>query len=158
MVAMMEKTRLIFATLAGVIALYLAFIPASELPKGYFMLVRFIVCFVCVYMAWASFKVKSDGWTWLLGGCAALYNPFVPVHLSTNIWLVSNAFAILLIACACWQLSRKRVERPASPLQHHRASMTLLSSAEDTCSPKNHQINDNSHSEVSNRLYWKPIL
>ena len=98
----MDKTLLFFCTLIGSIALVVASFP--ELSDDYSKLTRAIICLVFAYMTLASYKAKNDKWMYLLVGCAALYNPFVPVRLSSNLWLVVNLFAIPLIFVAYWKL------------------------------------------------------
>ena len=108
---MKERTRLILAAVVGSTALAFGLIPHP--PAGFFMALRFVVCFVCAYLGWASYRARHEGWTWLLGGCAALYNPFLPVHLSTGIWLPVNVLSIALLAGACWRLARKQADATA---------------------------------------------
>ena len=83
---------------SGAIALAWALLTEHH-PKGFFVAVRVVVCFASTYAAVAAYKTKREIWTWLLGANAALYNPFVPVHLTREVWnFVGLADITLLIA------------------------------------------------------------
>ena len=42
------------------------------------------------YLAYQSFEQKKQGWIWILGITALIYNPFFRVHLNREIWSVVN--------------------------------------------------------------------
>ena len=72
---------------------------ANQESGGFFVAVRVVVCFASAYAAVKAYQTKREVWTWLLGANAALYNPFVLVHLTRNIWnLVDLADIALLLA------------------------------------------------------------
>ena len=82
----------------GAVALAGALV-ANQEPGGFFVAVRVVVCFASAYAAVRAYQTKREVWTWLLGANAALYNPFVLVHLTRNIWnLVDLAGIALLLA------------------------------------------------------------
>ncbi len=65
-----------------------------ENAYGYYTLLRWVCCGVFAYLAVQSMKQRRDGWVWVLGITAALYNPIVPVHLTRGIWSVVNVSTI----------------------------------------------------------------
>ena len=76
-----------------VIAMLLwALVPGN--PYGYYMLLRWVCCGVFAYLAFQAFESKYQGWVWILGITAGVYNPIIPVHLTREIWLVVNVVTI----------------------------------------------------------------
>jgi hypothetical protein len=97
---MKYKSNAFLWLLTGCGALALAWALLSEHhPKGFFVAVRVVVCFASTYAAVIAYRTKREIWVWLLGANAALYNPFVPVHLAREIWnFIGFADIALLIA------------------------------------------------------------
>ena len=106
-----ENAFLWLLTGFGAVALALA-INAEREPSGFFVAVRAVVCFASAYAGVKAYQAKREVWTWLLGANAALYNPFVLVHLTREIWNVAALFDIGLLVAAAIVL-RAREERPA---------------------------------------------
>ena len=73
------------------IALGLALLP---LPYAYYMLLRVGICCVFAYFSFLSYRSKQEGLTWILGLTAAVYNPFVPLHLGREVWSIINLATI----------------------------------------------------------------
>lgn len=106
-----ENAFLWLLTGFGAVALALA-IAAEREPTSFFVAVRAVVCFASVYAGVKAYRAKKEVWTWLLGANAALYNPFVLVHLTREIWnIVALADIALLVAASI--VLRVREERPA---------------------------------------------
>jgi hypothetical protein len=67
-------------------------------PYEFFTILRFVVCGSSTYVAWLSYKDGQENWTWILGAIALLFNPFLPIYLTREIWVViDSATAVLLI-------------------------------------------------------------
>lgn len=69
-----------------------------DLPYGYYVLLRIIVCGVCIYLALREAKNGRNTWVWLLAGAGLLYNPIFRIHLDRELWSVANIATIWLIA------------------------------------------------------------
>lgn len=63
-------------------------------PYGYYVLLRWVCCAVFAYLAVCAHRQKLQGWVWVLGITAALYNPFVPAHLGREVWTLVNLATI----------------------------------------------------------------
>ena len=85
------KKEIVFASIG---ALLLALLP---LPYAYYMLLRIGMCGVFAYFAFLSYQSKQEGLTWVLGITAAVYNPFVPLHLGREVWSIINLATIGLL-------------------------------------------------------------
>ena len=71
-----------------------------ENPYGYYTLLRWVCCGVFAYLAVQAFQQRREGWVWVLGITAALYNPVSPVHLTREIWSVVNVVTIGVAAAS----------------------------------------------------------
>lgn len=67
-------------------------------PYGYYVLLRWILCPACAFLAVHAHAVGKVGWVWLFGVTAAIYNPVLRVHLNREIWSFVNIATIVLFA------------------------------------------------------------
>ncbi len=63
-------------------------------PYGYYILLRWVCCGAFAYLAFQAFAQEKQGWVWILGVTAAVYNPVLRVHLTREIWSVLNVITI----------------------------------------------------------------
>ena len=75
-----------------------------ENPYEYYILLRWICCAAFAYLTVQAYSLKKDGWVWILGFVAVLYNPIVSVHLSREIWSVVNLVTIAIAAASVFVL------------------------------------------------------
>jgi hypothetical protein len=78
-----------------------------DLPYGYYVLLRLLVCGICIYLAVRELEIGRTGWVWILGGCAVLYNPIFRIHLNREIWSIVNVVTIGLLAVHMWSQRRE---------------------------------------------------
>ena len=64
----------------------LAAIP-SIWPYGYYILLRWIICGISIFVAYNLYEWGYKGWVWILGSIALLFNPLIPVHLDKGTWV-----------------------------------------------------------------------
>ena len=69
-----------------------AFYPDN--PYGYYILLRWICCAVFAFLAIQALTLKKQGWVWILGVTAVIYNPLIPIHLDREIWSVINLLTV----------------------------------------------------------------
>ena len=98
----MQK-RVIMALVA--IAVAVALIPS--LPYGYYSVIRWLVFASCAWLAVDSYRNGSQGWTWIWGVTAGIYNPLFPVHANRAIWSVVNIGVIATVVW-CWLKDLRR--------------------------------------------------
>ncbi len=80
----------------GIAMLLWALVPSN--PYGYYVLLRFVICGVCAFLAFRMIEIQRHGWVWILGITALIYNPIVRVHLNRELWSVVNIVTIVLLA------------------------------------------------------------
>jgi hypothetical protein len=59
-------------------------------PYGYYILLRWVCCAVFAYLAFKAIAQEKQGWVWVLGITAVVYNPIIQVHLTREIWSIIN--------------------------------------------------------------------
>lgn len=69
-------------------------------PYEFFTLLRFVVCGSTAYVAWLSYKVGQENWSWFLGAIAILFNPLFPIYLTREVWVITDVMiSIILFLC-----------------------------------------------------------
>ena len=71
-------------------------------PYGYYTLLRLVCCGVFSYLVFAAVVEKMAVWPWLFGITALIYNPFVPVHFTRDIWSIINLITVGLAIASIW--------------------------------------------------------
>lgn len=84
--------RIYFPQLVAIATLLGALNPGN--PYGYYILLRWVICGIFAYLAFKAFKNGYEGWVWILGITAAVYNPIFRVHLTREIWSIVNLITI----------------------------------------------------------------
>jgi hypothetical protein len=72
------------------------FIALGDLPYSYYQLLRFFICGVGAYGAYLAYQQKRNGWTWILGIIAVLFNPFMKVYFSKEAWQIADLIGGLI--------------------------------------------------------------
>jgi hypothetical protein len=66
----------------------------SSLPYGYFIFLRLVAFVSMVFLTYLAArsgkKIFDIEYRFIFGGCALLYNPFLPIELTREIWTVFN--------------------------------------------------------------------
>ena len=84
------------------VLLLIALLPSN--PYGYYVFLRWVCCAVFAYLAVQAYQQKRQGWVWVLGVTAALYNPIVPAHLGREVWTLVNLATIVVAIASVFQL------------------------------------------------------
>lgn len=71
---------------------------------GFFTILRFVVFSSTTYVAYLAFKEEGEGWVWFLGAVAMLFNPFIPVYLTRDIWLIIDFITLFCLCATIWKL------------------------------------------------------
>ena len=107
------KNQILMWSAVAVATLLLALALMPGHPYSYFQALRVVVCFAAAFVAVVAYRTDKEGWAWACGATAALYNPFLPVHLSRGQWSVVNVLTIVLLVAAGLSIARKA--KPAKP-------------------------------------------
>ena len=73
-------------------------------PYGYYILLRWVCCAAFAYLAIQALAQEKQGWVWVLGVTAVVYNPIIRVHLTRGIWSVINVTTIVVAVASIFAL------------------------------------------------------
>ena len=96
------------------VAVLFLFGTVGKWPYAYYQLLRWVVCGVAIYSAYNSYESKRNGWTWIFGIIAVLFNPIMPFYLQKETWLIldiATAFVLLILLFS----SKKKLDRNGEP-------------------------------------------
>lgn len=63
-------------------------------PYGYYILLRWVCCGVFAYLTFQTLEHEKQGWAWVLGITALVYNPVFRVPLGRELWVIVNVVTI----------------------------------------------------------------
>lgn len=88
-------------------------------PYGYYDLLRLAVFVVSAWIAYEQWRHDDgvSGWVVAFGAAALLFNPFMPIHLTREIWSVLNIGTAMLFLGHLRALRRLVVGTPNEPRQ-----------------------------------------
>jgi hypothetical protein len=101
-------------------------------PYGYYVVLRWVCCGVFAYLASQASVLKLQGWVWVLGVTAAVYNPIFPFHLTREIWSVINVVTIGIAFVSIFAI--KLIDGEDDFAQSRRAMRSNISDAAYTTS------------------------
>ena len=78
---------------------------------AYYRLLRWISCPCFAYLAVEAYRRNLDGWIWVLGVTALIYNPIIPVHLNKGLWTAINVASIALAIAGTWAIRQSGNQR-----------------------------------------------
>jgi len=81
--------------IASIVLLVLAVLP---LPYGYYTLLRLVVCFTAVFLAWFSYKQQRVRWAWIMGLLALVFNPVIPLYFGREFWIFVDVATAVVFA------------------------------------------------------------
>lgn len=56
-------------------------------PYAYYIILRWVVCAVAIFVALGFSKSKLTSWVWVFGALAILFNPIFPVYMNKSSWV-----------------------------------------------------------------------
>jgi hypothetical protein len=93
-----------------------ALTPAN--PYEYYILLRWVCCAVFAFLAIRAHACKQQGWAWILGVTAGVYNPIVPVHLTREIWSVINVVTLGIASTSIFAVKPHEEAHPTALRVH----------------------------------------
>ena len=92
-------------------------------PYGYYNFLRLSICAVAAWIAYTQWRHDDalSGWVIVMGATALLYNPFLPIYLTREIWSVLNVVSAGLFVGHLWALRQlTNGHFPARPVDRER--------------------------------------
>jgi hypothetical protein len=95
-------------TIPALIVAVMMLVAVLPLPYGYYTFLRWVTCAVAVFIAVVSYLWGRYWATWLFGAVAILFNPFVPIYLTKEIWQPINIVCALLFGLSVFILKQPK--------------------------------------------------
>lgn len=83
-------------------------IAVLEMPYGYYELLRVLIAGFATYFAWKEYEGNAktvNSFVWIFGVIAVLFNPFLPINLAKEIWIIINVATAVYFF---WHLRTRR--------------------------------------------------
>lgn len=91
-------------TVVSVLLLFGALI--SDLPYGYYTVLRWVVSLTCVYRAFLGPPNRQGRWMYVFLLMAILFNPLIPVTMPRESWLIFDVGGALVLLFSFGQFKR----------------------------------------------------
>lgn len=75
-------------------------------PYGFYILLRWVVFIMAVLVAYGFHKANIQGWTWVFGAVALLFNPIIPFYLSKSTWVAIDLVASCLFFISAFSITK----------------------------------------------------
>jgi FtsH-binding integral membrane protein len=103
-----QRIKIIIPSIISIIMILFA------IPKGlsydYYVILRWVICGLSIYVAYTSYEWKQIFWVWIFGAVAVLFNPIIPVYLNKEIWIVFDIVVIAIFLLSIFLIKQKKVE------------------------------------------------
>ncbi len=76
----------------------------------YYTILHLACCGIFVYLTIHAFARKIQGWPWILGTAAIMYNPIYRIHLTRENWFVVNSVTIGIAVVSIFALSLRKIK------------------------------------------------
>lgn len=84
----METPKTIVPIWVILLTAVLCFAAIADLPYNYYRFLRWAVCAVAIVSAIQMHRFNRQGWVWILGTVAILFNPLVPISFEKTTWQI----------------------------------------------------------------------
>jgi len=96
------------AAIISILLLFLAII--ERWPYGFYTFLRIVVCVSALYLAFQAHKIHKPFSTWVLGGVAVLFNPFVPIYMQRTQWRWFDFLGLVVFVASLGVVRARRSE------------------------------------------------
>jgi len=86
------------------ILMLLLAIPSGMWPYGYYVLLRWIITGIALFILSIANKLQRKGWVWLMSSIAILFNPLIPIHLDKETWVIIDFIVAILFFTSIFQV------------------------------------------------------
>ena len=108
----MDRHAVKYKNIASVIVILMLLlaIPGGVWPYGYYVLLRWLVTAIAIFILWIAYKSKKQRWLWLMGGIAILFNPIVPIYLDKGIWAVIDFIVAVVFLVSIFKIKNCQIK------------------------------------------------
>jgi len=98
----------------AVVASIMLIIALSELPYGYYMVLRFVVCGVSALGILHYLGTDNRGVAFILFIVAIVFNPLQPIHFERSTWVMIDLFAAGILLLSIFGIPKEENEQDDS--------------------------------------------
>ena len=73
----------------GALAAVMLILAIFALPYGYYVLLRWVITAISIYVAYSLGEAK-DSKLWIFVGLAILFNPIAPIYSTKSFWIIAD--------------------------------------------------------------------
>jgi hypothetical protein len=99
------------AVIPSVIGAFFLLVGFLGAPYEFYVVLRWAVTSMAIWMCTIARGQKRTVWVVAFTGIALLFNPFIPVNMTREFWVLPDIFGVVLFASAGGKL---RASRPAT--------------------------------------------
>lgn len=85
---------------------FLLLIATLPLPYGYYIFLRWVTCGMAAFTAFIAYQWEARWVVWLFIPIAILFNPFIPIHLTKEIWQPIDMVCAVLFGISAFILKK----------------------------------------------------
>lgn len=76
-------------------------------PYDYYILLRWVIFISSAIIAYNFYNSKLQGWAFVFGAIAVLFNPIYPFYLSKSTWVISDFIGAVLFFLAAISVKKQ---------------------------------------------------
>jgi hypothetical protein len=95
----------------GALAAVMLILGIFALPYGYYVLLRWVITAISVYVAYSLGEAK-DNRLWIFVGLALLFNPIAPIYSTKSFWVIADLVSAGLFLAFSKKQSITKKEKP----------------------------------------------
>ena len=77
-----------------------------DLPYDYYVLLRWVICGIAIYIANTAYLENKQNWMWIMGVVALAFNPIFKIYLSRGTWSIIDLITIGLFGASIFYLNK----------------------------------------------------
>ena len=77
-------------------------------PYRFYQVLRTVICLTAIFLALLARKQRRDSWFWIFVAITAAFNPFVPLYLGRETWVLIDLISLALFLIAINKLGVKQ--------------------------------------------------
>lgn len=78
------------------------------LPYGFYTLLRWIISISSIYVAIEFNKSQLQGWTYVFGALALLFNPIFPFYLTKSNWVTIDFISAIIFFISAYSVKKTK--------------------------------------------------
>lgn len=95
-------------TFALIMSVTLLCLSIFDWQLGFYTFLKFVIFATALYLAWLSYESKRESWVWTFALIAIIFNPFIPLYFSKDVWKVLDILTAVVLLVSVLKIKRSR--------------------------------------------------